>query len=73
MSSVQQGRSLLLEVFCWAAVNLAPPGVRRDRHWFDLGVGLYRAGEWLQQRIDEADGEDGEIGSAESSVTPAAG
>ncbi|WP_371589400.1 hypothetical protein [Streptomyces virginiae] len=62
VSSAQHGRSLLLGVFSWAAVNLAPPGVRRDRHWFDLRVGLDWAGERLQQRIYEVDGEGGEGG-----------
>jgi hypothetical protein len=46
-------------VFSWAAVNLSPPEVRKDRHWFDLGVGLDWAGERLQGRIYEIDGEDG--------------
>lgn len=56
--SHQHGRSLLLGVFSWAAVNLAPPQARKDRHWFDLGVGLDWAGERLQERIYETGGED---------------
>lgn len=57
--SAQHGRSVLLGVFSWAAVNLAPPQTRKDRHWFDLGVGLDWAGERLQERIYGIDGEDG--------------
>ncbi|WP_405575385.1 hypothetical protein OG317_36060 [Streptomyces sp. NBC_01167] len=55
----QQGRSVLLGVFSWATVNLSQPEVRKDRHWFDLGVGLDWAGERLQERIYEIDGADG--------------
>ncbi|MFI6662304.1 hypothetical protein ACIBL8_43115 [Streptomyces sp. NPDC050523] len=55
--TAQHGRSLLVGVFSWAAVNLAPPQVRKDRHWFDLGVGLDWAGERLKERIYEMDGE----------------
>ncbi|MFJ9109520.1 hypothetical protein [Streptomyces sp. NPDC102283] len=55
--TTQHGRSVLLGVFSWAAVNLSPPGVRKDRHWFDLGVELEWAGEQLQGRIYEIDGE----------------
>ncbi|WP_329033872.1 hypothetical protein OIE71_16400 [Streptomyces sp. NBC_01725] len=51
--TTQHGRSVLLGVFSWAAVNLSPPGVRKDRHWFDLGVELDWAGEQLQGRIYE--------------------
>ncbi|MFF4112450.1 hypothetical protein [Streptomyces sp. NPDC001714] len=40
-------------------MNLSAPEVRKDRHWFDLGVGLDRAGERLRGRIYEIDGEDG--------------
>lgn len=57
--SSQHGRSVLLGVFSWAAVNLSPPGSRKDRHWLDLGVGLDWAGERLQGRlygIDDANG-----------------
>lgn len=54
--TTQYGRSILLGVFSWAAVNLSTPEVRKDRHWFDLGVGLEWAGEQLQQRIYEVDG-----------------
>ncbi|MFE2831013.1 hypothetical protein ACFXI6_08140 [Streptomyces mirabilis] len=57
--TTQHGRSILLGVFSWAAVNLSTPQVRKDRHWFDLGVGLDWAGERLQGRIYEIDGEDG--------------
>ncbi|WP_330289474.1 hypothetical protein [Streptomyces sp. NBC_00576] len=57
--TTQHGRSILLEVFSWAAVNLSRPEVRKDRHWFDLGVGLDWASEQLQGRIYEIDGEDG--------------
>ncbi|MFD5147703.1 hypothetical protein [Streptomyces sp. NPDC058401] len=57
--TAQHGRSLLLGVFSWAAVNLLPPELRSDRHWFDLGVGLDWAEERLQRRIYEVDGEDG--------------
>ncbi|MGY3056216.1 hypothetical protein ACVWZD_000460 [Streptomyces sp. TE3672] len=46
-------------MFTWAAVNLARPEVRKDRHWFDLGVGLDWARERLQGRVYEIDGEDG--------------
>ncbi|MEU6448385.1 hypothetical protein [Streptomyces sp. NPDC046979] len=53
----QHGRSVLLGVFSWVAVNLSPPGVRKDRHWFDLGVELDWAGEQLQGRMYEIDGE----------------
>ncbi|MFE2583194.1 hypothetical protein [Streptomyces sp. NPDC059378] len=56
--AAQHGRSILLGVFSWAAVNLAPPGVRRDRRWFDLGAGLDWAGERLEERIYEIDSED---------------
>ncbi|NHI08585.1 hypothetical protein STPH2_3950 [Streptomyces sp. KO7888] len=35
-----------------------PPGVRKDRHWFDLGVELDWAGEQLQGRMYEIGGED---------------
>ncbi|MDP5313384.1 MULTISPECIES: hypothetical protein [Streptomyces] len=55
--TAQHGRSVLLGVFTWAAVNLSPPGIRKDRHWFDLGVHLDWAGEQLQGRIYEIDGE----------------
>lgn len=55
--TTQHGRSILLGVFSWAAVNLAPPGARRDRHWFDLGVGPDWAGERLQERIYAVDGD----------------
>ncbi|MDQ0795104.1 hypothetical protein [Streptomyces sp. B1I3] len=55
--TTQHGRSVLLGVFSWAAVNLSPPGVRKDRHWFDLSVELDWAGEQLQGRIYEIDGE----------------
>ncbi|MFE0906151.1 hypothetical protein [Streptomyces rochei] len=58
-TAAQHGRSILQGVFSWAAVNLSPPGVRRDRHWFDLGVELDWAGERLQERIYEMDGADG--------------
>lgn len=57
--TTQHGRSILLGVFSWAAVNLSTPQVRKDRHWFDLGVGLDWAGERLQGRIYEIDGADG--------------
>ncbi|MFF1711914.1 hypothetical protein [Streptomyces sp. NPDC058268] len=57
--TTQHGRSILQGVFTWAAVNLAPPKARKDRHWFDLGVELEWAGERLQGRIYEADGENG--------------
>ncbi|MCX4672459.1 hypothetical protein OG453_38395 [Streptomyces sp. NBC_01381] len=57
--TTQHGRSILLGVFSWAAVNLATPEARKDRHWFDLGVGLDWASEQLQGRIYEVDGEDG--------------
>ncbi|MGB8938735.1 MAG: hypothetical protein WCD21_00610 [Streptomyces sp.] len=57
--TTQHGRSILLGVFTWAAVNLAPPKVRKDRHWFDLGVKLEWAGEQLQGRIYEVAGENG--------------
>ncbi|WP_234344387.1 hypothetical protein [Streptomyces sp. WM6372] len=39
-------------------MNLSLPQARKDRHWFDLGVGLDWAGERLQGRIYEMDGED---------------
>lgn len=55
--TTQHGRSVLMGVFSWAAVNLSPPGVRKDRHWFDLGVELNWAGEQLQGRIYEIGGE----------------
>ncbi|MDK9501209.1 hypothetical protein QEZ40_007581 [Streptomyces katrae] len=51
--ATQHGRSVLLGVFSWAAVNLASPEPRRDRHWFDLNVGLDWADERLQERIHE--------------------
>ncbi len=57
--TTRHGRSVLLGVFSWAAVNLSPPEVRKDRHWLDLGVGLDWAGERLQERIYEIDGADG--------------
>lgn len=57
--TAQHGRSVLSGVFSWAAVNLSPPEVRRDRRWFDLGVGLDWAGERLQERIYEIDGAGG--------------
>jgi hypothetical protein len=57
--TTQHGRSILLGVFSWAAVNLSAPGVRKDRHWFDLGVDLDWAGERLRGRIYEIDGADG--------------
>ena len=56
--TTQHGRSILLGVFSWAAVNLVPPEVRKDRHWFDLGVELDWARERLQGRIYEVDHED---------------
>ncbi|XKK64302.1 hypothetical protein HFP71_19155 [Streptomyces sp. ARC32] len=56
--TAQHGRSVLLGVFSWVAVNLLPPGVRKDRHWFDLGVELDWAGEQLQGRMYEIGGED---------------
>ncbi|MFE5792265.1 hypothetical protein ACFQ8C_06745 [Streptomyces sp. NPDC056503] len=49
--TAQHGRSVLVGVFSWAAVNLAPPGNREDRHWLDLGVGLDWAAERLQERV----------------------
>ncbi|MFI1658636.1 hypothetical protein ACH4ZU_27595 [Streptomyces sp. NPDC020472] len=55
--TTRHGRSVLLGVFSWAAANLSRPAVRKDRHWFDLGVGLEWAGERLQERIYEIDGE----------------
>ncbi|WP_240805258.1 hypothetical protein [Streptomyces sp. A1547] len=64
--TTQHGRSILLGVFSWAAVNLAPPKVRKDRHWFDLGVGLDWAGERLHGRIYEMDGEDSRGGGPRS-------
>ncbi|MFD7341866.1 hypothetical protein ACFV98_38745 [Streptomyces violascens] len=54
--TTQRGRSLLLGVCSWAAVNLSQPAARKDRHWFDLGVGLDWAGEQLEGRIYEIDG-----------------
>ncbi|MGX1541038.1 hypothetical protein [Streptomyces adustus] len=57
--TAEHGRSILLGVFSWASVNLSVPGDRKDRHWFDLGVGLDWAGERLRERIYEIDGEDG--------------
>ncbi|GGV73791.1 hypothetical protein GCM10010277_87660 [Streptomyces longisporoflavus] len=56
--TTQHGRSVLLGVFSWAAANLSTPEVRKDRHWFDLGVELDWAGERLQERIYEIDGRD---------------
>ncbi|MEV6201084.1 hypothetical protein AB0M64_13990 [Streptomyces sp. NPDC051771] len=56
--TAQHGRSVLLGVFSWAAVDLAPPGVRRDRQWFDLGVGLDWAAEQLRQRVYAIDADD---------------
>lgn len=56
--TAQHGRSILQGVFSWAAVNLSPPGVRRDRHWFDLSVELDWAAERLQERVYEMDGAD---------------
>ncbi|AZM93686.1 hypothetical protein [Streptomyces sp. W1SF4] len=53
--AAQHGRSVLLGVFSWAAVNLASPEPRRDRHWFDLNVGLDWADERLKERIYELD------------------
>ncbi|WP_405820177.1 hypothetical protein OG241_31950 [Streptomyces sp. NBC_01390] len=57
--TAQHGRSILLGVFSWAAANLARPEARKDRHWFDLGVGLDWAGERLKERIYDIDGENG--------------
>ncbi|MDX3493095.1 hypothetical protein ACKI1I_14535 [Streptomyces turgidiscabies] len=57
--TAQHGRSILLGVFSWAAVNLARPQARKDQNWFDLGVGLDWAGERLRERIYEIDGEEG--------------
>ncbi|MFE2247274.1 hypothetical protein [Streptomyces lavendulae] len=57
--TAQYGRSTLLGVFSWAAVNLLPPEARKDRHWFDLGVGLDWADERLPERIYEIDAEGG--------------
>ncbi|MGX1364931.1 hypothetical protein RKD19_000290 [Streptomyces canus] len=56
--TAQHGRSVLLGVFSWAAVNLAHPESRKDRHWFDLGVGLDWAGGRLKERIYEIDAEE---------------
>ncbi|MEU5001678.1 hypothetical protein [Streptomyces sp. NPDC021622] len=53
MRTTQHGRSILLGVFSWAAVNLAPPEGRKDQHWYGLGAGPDRAGERLQGRIYE--------------------
>ncbi|WP_260613927.1 hypothetical protein [Streptomyces sp. WAC07061] len=36
-------------------MNLASPEPRRDRHWFDLNVGLDWADERLKERIYELD------------------
>ncbi|MCF2126786.1 hypothetical protein L1I79_10080 [Strepomyces sp. STD 3.1] len=55
--TAQHGRSVLLGVFSWAAVDLSPPGVRKDRHWFDLNVELDWAGERLEGRMYEIGGE----------------
>ncbi|ATZ22361.1 hypothetical protein ACFZBM_17755 [Streptomyces lavendulae] len=57
--TTQYGRNTLLGVFSWAAVNLLPPRTRKDRHWFDLGVGLDWADERLRERIYEIDAEGG--------------
>ncbi|MFJ5829410.1 hypothetical protein [Streptomyces sp. NPDC093089] len=57
--TARHGRSVLLGVFSWAAVNLATPEARKDRYWFDLGVGLDWAGERLHERIYEVDGREG--------------
>ncbi|MEU9942894.1 hypothetical protein ACIP46_26930 [Streptomyces lavendulae] len=57
--TTQYGRNTLLGVFSWAAVNLLPPQTRKDRHWFDLGVGLDWADERLRERIYEIDAEGG--------------
>ncbi|MFJ3799603.1 hypothetical protein ACIPSJ_25330 [Streptomyces sp. NPDC090088] len=54
--TARHGRSILLGVFSWVAVNLSSPEVRKDRHWFDLGAGLDWAGERLEERIYEIDG-----------------
>ncbi|MFF3609730.1 hypothetical protein [Streptomyces sp. NPDC002463] len=59
--TTQHGRSVLLGAFSWAAVNLSGPEDRKDRHWFDLGVGLDWAGERLQERIYEIDSADGTV------------
>lgn len=56
--TTQHGRSVLLGVFSWAATNLSGPAERKDRHWFDLGVGLEWAGERLPERMYEIDGEE---------------
>ncbi|MFC8362950.1 hypothetical protein ACFUIY_24135 [Streptomyces griseorubiginosus] len=60
--TAQHGRSVLLGVFSWAAVNLSGPGDRKDRHWFDLEADLDRAGERLEERIYEVGGEDSAAG-----------
>ncbi|MFG2956310.1 hypothetical protein ACGF5O_21625 [Streptomyces sp. NPDC048291] len=57
--ATQHGRSILLGVFSWAAVNLSRPEARKDRRWFDLGAGLDWAGEQLRTRIYEMDDADG--------------
>ncbi|MEW1773737.1 hypothetical protein [Streptomyces sp. NPDC086777] len=61
--TARHGRSVLLGVFSWAAVHLSTPEARRDRHWFDLNVGLDWAGERLQERIYGIDGTDGTDGT----------
>lgn len=50
-------RHVLTGVFSWATANLAPPGRRRDRHWFDLDVDLHWAEERLQERLYSIDSE----------------
>lgn len=57
--TTQHGRSILMGVFSWAAVNLSSPEARKDRHWLDLGAGLDWAGEQLEGRIYGIDSADG--------------
>ncbi|MGW0796474.1 hypothetical protein [Streptomyces sp. NPDC002692] len=59
--STQHGRSTLLGVFSWVAAHLSEPQGRKDRTWFDLGVGLDWAGERLGERIYELDGTGGTV------------
>ncbi len=55
--SPDETREILWGVFTWAASGLDTADERRDRVWFDLGVGREWAEERLEERVYEVDGD----------------
>jgi hypothetical protein len=48
-------REFVVGSFSWVATGLDSPGSRRDRTWFDVGMGMTKAAALLQERVWEVD------------------